>query len=179
MPIEAKTDAVTLTLIWEPSLPEKLAPVASALGLIFLGTLFLDGLFLGGNGLTWLKIALSTRIPRPFLGEGTNLDWAERKRAEIVKDGAEVPRKVYEPGEALPWLRSSEGNHQHPSVSSDAGADRDHEVDQARGYADEPDIKPRHRRDGFVHKPPPHCPDECARNPNGGREENITPLCLC
>lgn len=36
--------------------------------------------FLSGNGITWLKIAAVTIIPRPFLREGDNLEWAERIR---------------------------------------------------------------------------------------------------
>ncbi|MFV2045540.1 MAG: hypothetical protein ACC700_20190, partial [Anaerolineales bacterium] len=85
MPIEAITDAVTLTLVWEPSLAERLAPIGSALGLILLGSLIIDGLFLAGDGLSWLKIALITRTPRPFLENTENEEWAMRKRKELQR----------------------------------------------------------------------------------------------
>lgn len=34
--------------------------------------------------LWWLKNVLRHRLPKPFLGEGTNMEWAELKRAELM-----------------------------------------------------------------------------------------------
>jgi len=67
MPIETSSDEVAVTLRWEPSFIESASIVASILGVIFLIGIAIDGLFLDGQGLTWVKIAFTMRLPKPFL----------------------------------------------------------------------------------------------------------------
>jgi len=82
------------------------------IGLGFYLVLVLDGLLLSGNGITWLKIAAVTRIPRPFLGEGDNLEWAERKRQEIHHD--------------VPNVSSPEQSHEEVAIFGSAGTPNSH-----------------------------------------------------
>jgi len=58
--------------------------VLSLVGVVLLIALTIDGLALDGNGFTWIKIVFFTWMPRPFPGEGDNLEWAEQKRAEML-----------------------------------------------------------------------------------------------
>jgi len=105
MPIDPGYGDVVVDLAWEPSPVEKVAYAASLVGAwLFLG-LILDGSLLAGNGLTWLKIAILTRIPRPFLGEGSNKEWAERKHRELTEGELAPGPRTYQPSEAIPWMR--------------------------------------------------------------------------
>jgi len=105
MPIQAVSENASVNLQWEPSLSEKVAGYVSVLGGLFLSAILADGLLLGGNGLSWLKIAALTRIPRPFLGEGSNKEWAERKRRELTEGELASGPRIYQPSEAIPWMR--------------------------------------------------------------------------
>ena len=112
MPVETGSEQASISLNWEPSVAERAAMIPTVAGFVLLSALLIDGLVLGGNGFTWLKLLLSMRTPRPFLGEGSNLEWAERKRAEIEVGLAASPTRKLSPGEALPWMRreTSEAN---------------------------------------------------------------------
>jgi hypothetical protein len=83
MPVETVDGVASVELIWEVPVIERVALVGTLLGIGFLGALVLDGLFLSGNGFTWLKIAIIMKVPRPFLGQDTSEEWAQRKREEI------------------------------------------------------------------------------------------------
>ncbi|MEW6567776.1 MAG: hypothetical protein AB1449_06345 [Chloroflexota bacterium] len=84
MPVHTDDLGALLVLTWETSWPERASLVVSAAGLMVLAALVLDGLFLQGSGLTWLRIALTMRLPKPFLAHGPNQEWARRKQAEIA-----------------------------------------------------------------------------------------------
>jgi hypothetical protein len=73
-PVPAQSEAVTVRLSWQPSLPGHLALVVSVIGIVLLFALLLDGLLLGGNGLTWLRIAITMQMPQPVLEERSALD---------------------------------------------------------------------------------------------------------
>jgi hypothetical protein len=85
MPVQTSSEIVSLRLTWELSPLERLAVLPSALGLLFVGALLLDGLFLDGNGFTWLRIALTMRMPSPILDEEANLEMAEAQKAELER----------------------------------------------------------------------------------------------
>ena len=104
MPLETNSESARITLRWESSIVERASAGLSVLGVVMICALIVDGLFIGGNGLTWLKIAFLTRVPRPFLGEGSNKEWAERKRREIHAGALAAKPHVYEPSEAIPWF---------------------------------------------------------------------------
>ena len=109
MPVGGIDEAASLELRWELSLYEKGAILTSFFGLLFLGALIIDGLLLEGNGLTWLKIAVLVRIPRPFIGEGKDRDWAERKRRELnsgTQSKSETPS--FKVSEAVAWISQSD-----------------------------------------------------------------------
>jgi hypothetical protein len=72
MPIETSSNNVVVTLRWESSLIENAAFILSILGVLLLVGIAIDGLFLSGQGLTWIKIAVTTRLPRPILDEETH-----------------------------------------------------------------------------------------------------------
>lgn len=93
MPVQSASDVAATTLVWEPSLVEKGGFVASALGLLLLAAIALDGLMLDGNGFTWLKIVLTIGLPKPILGDGASLEWAEKKMAETVAARKKIRRE--------------------------------------------------------------------------------------
>ncbi len=84
LPLPPTATTAVLTLSWEPDAWARAGILGSVLGFAGLVALLLDGLLLKGEGFTWLKIAFLVRTPRPFLGEGPNIEWAERKREELV-----------------------------------------------------------------------------------------------
>ena len=108
IPVGSVSTNVTLSLEWELSNIERVAVATSVIGVILLGALFIDGLLLGGNGFTWLKIAVLVRIPSPFLGEGSNKEWAERKRAELEAGELHPQPRIYQPSEAIRWMPDKE-----------------------------------------------------------------------
>jgi len=83
MPIETLSDEVAVTLRWEPSFIESASIVVSILGVIFLIGIAIDGLFLDGQGLTWVKIAFTMRLPRPFLDAEMHKG-AEKKSLRVM-----------------------------------------------------------------------------------------------
>ena len=105
MPVKSNSELASVELIWELPWEEKLAVFLSAAGLLFIAAHAVDGLILGGNGLTWFKIAILTKIPRPFLGHGDGEAWARRKRKELEREETAQGPKTYEPSEAVAWFR--------------------------------------------------------------------------
>ncbi len=88
MPIDTTAESVSVSLEWQSALIERAAIAASLLGIILLMAIVIDGLFLGGNGLTWIKIAFTMRLPKPFLDEETQKDVAERNTIGAVSHGS-------------------------------------------------------------------------------------------
>jgi hypothetical protein len=113
MPLEANDPQASVKLQWELLLVEKVAVLGSFVGMLFLAGLVVDGLFLQGNGFTWVKIALVTIVPRPFLGEGSNREWAERKRAELEAGqlSPDTPPRLV-PSQAISWWREDQDGKQ-------------------------------------------------------------------
>jgi hypothetical protein len=85
MPVKSDSDVVSVRLAWVPSWTEQAAIVLSVLGVLLLGAFFVDGLFLAGNGFTWLRIALTMRMPSPILDEEANLEVAEAQKADLER----------------------------------------------------------------------------------------------
>lgn len=65
----------------------------SPIALGFIALVFL--IPVGSITVWWLKNVLRHRLPRPFLGDGANVEWAELKRAELAAGG-----QVFETGDA-------------------------------------------------------------------------------
>jgi len=118
MPMESADARATVRLRWELPLVEQAAVAASLVGILLLIALAADGLFLNGNGFTWLKIGLIMRIPRPFLGEGSNREWAEMKRAELEAGqlSPDTPPHLI-PSEAIAWWKGQQ-NTEPPADDS-------------------------------------------------------------
>jgi hypothetical protein len=85
MPVQSDSGVASVRLEWVPSWTEQGAIVLSALGVLLLAAFFVDGLFLDGNGFTWLRIALTMRMPSPILDEEANLEMAEAQKAELER----------------------------------------------------------------------------------------------
>ncbi len=85
MPVRSDTEVASVRLAWVPSWTEQGAIILSALGVLLLAAFFVDGLFLDGNGFTWLRIALTMRMPSPILDEEANLEMAEAQKAELER----------------------------------------------------------------------------------------------
>lgn len=98
VPIESTSETALVILEWQPSSVERAASYVSLLGAGLLGAFFLDGLFLHGMLFSWIKTTVSQLMPKPFLGEGSNLEWAEEKRREIeaMKNGFAQPIELLE-----------------------------------------------------------------------------------
>jgi len=130
MPLGADDPQASVTLQWELPLVEKAAVLVSIAGALFLAGLVVDGLLLQGNGFTWLKIGLVMRIPKPFLGEGSNREWAERKRAELEAGqlSPDTPPHLV-PSQAISWWRDDQdakqvihgGDAQQVAATTQAG----------------------------------------------------------
>ena len=104
VPVTSEAPNQAVVFRWEPSLAEKVPIMPSVIGFGMLLAFALDGLQLQGTGFTWLRIALIMRIPQPFLGEGSNREWAERKPRELTSGELALGPRTYQPNEALPWL---------------------------------------------------------------------------
>ena len=61
--------------------------------------------------LWWIKNVLRHRLPRPFLGDGSNLEWAELKRAELMATTIE-PEDLSTTSKDVDSSNSSSGNLQ-------------------------------------------------------------------
>jgi hypothetical protein len=137
MPIESETEAATVQLRWEPSVMERLAVGISAIGILLVMGLLLDGLLLQGNGFTWLKIALIMRTPRPFLGEGSNREWAEQKRAELEAGhlSPDTPLHLMS-SQAISWWMGDSRGKQAGRLDRDVGSKTDLVPRQHRADSD-------------------------------------------
>lgn len=122
MPVNLKTGTTTVELGWVPSWDERAAGFATAAGIMLLVASLLDGLFLQGKGLTWLKIALITRVPKPFLGDEVSKEWVERKRRQIQNGEFSHEPRRYAPNEAVPWMRPEADAPSLADVSIEAPA---------------------------------------------------------
>jgi hypothetical protein len=69
MPITSQSDNVLLELAWQPPFREKSALVLTMFGVILLIGHIVDGLLFGGQGFTWIKLALTVWMPKPILDE--------------------------------------------------------------------------------------------------------------
>ena len=127
VPVTSESANPTVLFSWEPSIAERAAVVPSLIGLGLLLALALDGLLLNGTGLTWLKIALLTRIPKPFLGEGSNKEWAERKRRELTEGELAPGPRIYQPNEAIPWMRNEPAAALEPDDGAKSNGQEPHE----------------------------------------------------
>ena len=90
MPIETSSDEVAVTLKWEPSFIESASIFVSILGVIFLIGIAIDGLFLDGQGLTWVKIAFTMRLPKPFLDAETHQGAHENQQRTMPRTDQSV-----------------------------------------------------------------------------------------
>ena len=66
-----------------------LSPSATA---VLIGLAIVGAGFIGFVITRWIRNVLRHRLPQPFLGGGSNVEWAEQKRAEIAAGGI-----AYEP----------------------------------------------------------------------------------
>jgi len=83
IPIDTTSDNVSIRLEWKPSLVERAAIMLSLLGVILVVAHVIDGLFLGGNGLTWIKVAVTMLLPKPILDEKTHEKTKQKKPSGI------------------------------------------------------------------------------------------------
>lgn len=122
MPVDASSETAVVQLVWRPSFLEATSVWVSGLGVGIVLALLLDGLLLGGNGFTWLRIAIEMKTPRPLLREGSNVEWAEKKKAEIAarRAGSAPSRPEGRTGLAGPVADRQEGGSltQGPVASS-------------------------------------------------------------
>ena len=154
MPIESDDPQATVSLRWELPLVEQGAVAASFVGVLLLVAMAADGLFLQGNGFTWLRIALVTIVPRPFLGEGSNREWAERKRAELEAGqlSTDTPPHLV-PSQAISWWKGDQhagqeahGGDAHVAAAEAQAADGPRTVSAGQMRADgdghQPEVAP-------------------------------------
>lgn len=85
----------------------------------------------------WVKNVGRHRIPRPFLGEGPNVEWAEMKRAELASGeqeyGPEEPHSSYSPAGVLDGLESENQLLAHDSKENGRDAPGSIPQDVAKG----------------------------------------------
>ncbi len=100
MPIDTIGESVSIRLEWQLALIEMVAIAASLLGIILLIAIVIDGLFLGGNGLTWIKITFTMRLPKPFLDERTHEEAKEQKLVNNMTSRVDVEEQEITKGES-------------------------------------------------------------------------------
>jgi hypothetical protein len=100
MPIDTIEESVSIRLEWQSSIVERAAIAASLLGIILLMAIVIDGLFLGGNGLTWIKIAFTMRLPKPFLDESPHEEAKEQKLVNNMTSVVDVEEQEIIKGES-------------------------------------------------------------------------------
>jgi hypothetical protein len=100
MPIDTIEESVSIRLEWQSSIVERAAIAASLLGIILLMAIVIDGLFLGGNGLTWIKIAFTMRLPKPFLDESPHEEAKEQKLVNNMTSIVDVEEQETIKGES-------------------------------------------------------------------------------
>lgn len=98
---------------------ESIADNISVLGRISIGALILVGLLLLGIiFLWWEKNVFLYRLPRPFLGEGPNREWSEKKRVELEKGELSPGPRIYESSQAISWFPEGSETQAEPEPSS-------------------------------------------------------------
>jgi len=110
VPVRTEDERAVISLQWQLSIAERFSIAVSIFGGILLAAMLLDGLLLSGSGLTWVKIGALTLAPRPFLGDGPNREWAERKRHELETGRRRTGQSVHNPAEASPWFEEGESS---------------------------------------------------------------------
>lgn len=93
---------------------------------IVLGALSLTGVVLLVRILIWwVRNVVRHRLPKPFLGEGSNVEWAEQKRFEIAAGGiAYDPETIDVDGRSD--VRASDSDSKTESRGVSIGGDGNH-----------------------------------------------------
>jgi hypothetical protein len=107
------------------SAPFSISPSVSA---VLIGLVILTAGFIGFVAIWWIRNVLRHRLPKPFLGDGSNVEWAEQKRAEIAGVQLAAVPMTSQSNEAIPWMagehlkfRASnreDGDGRHPERES-------------------------------------------------------------
>ena len=63
------------------------APLSSNVSAVLIGLAIVAAGFIGFVIIWWIRNVLRHRLPQPFLGDGSNVEWVEQKRAEIAAGG--------------------------------------------------------------------------------------------
>ena len=75
------------------------ALVSSSVAVVIIGLAVMAAGFIGFVIIWWIRNVLRHRLPKPFLGDGSNVEWAEQKRVEIAAGGiASDPEMINEAG---------------------------------------------------------------------------------
>ena len=70
---------------------------------LLIGLVVIAAGFVGFVLIWWVKNVLRHKLPRPFLGDGSNVEWAEQMRAEIAASGYASDQDIFD------TARQSEG----------------------------------------------------------------------
>lgn len=99
---------------------ESISNSISVLSQIAIIALVLVGALLVGRILLrWLNNVFLHRLPRPFLGDGPNMEWAVKKRAELEEGKLTIEPSIYEPSEPVSWYLEERGDEPKPEASND------------------------------------------------------------
>jgi hypothetical protein len=132
MPITSQSANVLLELAWQPPFREKSALVLTVFGVILLIGHIVDGLLLGGQGFTWIKLALTVRLPKPILDARHHDKDPELPRKQIITPSKEDD--IREPLASTAKMRShapaapeqaADGTTTQIEVPEDLHADRE------------------------------------------------------
>jgi hypothetical protein len=97
---------------------------------LFLIGIAIDGFFLGGQGLTWIKIAFTTRLPRPILDEKTH-QGTEKKELRVMDILPDSQRNIYvgEDDNSEPDAFEDQFKNEHETLLKSWMDDQDDEED--------------------------------------------------
>ena len=75
------------------------APLSSNVSAVLIGLAIVAAGLIGFVIIWWIRNVLRHRLPKPFLGDGLNVEWAEQKRVEIAAGGfANDPEMINDDG---------------------------------------------------------------------------------
>ncbi len=66
-----------------------------------------------------LKDAFLHRLPKPYLGDGPNMEWAMKKRVELEEGKLISEPSIYEPSEPLAWHLEEGGDEPRSKAHHD------------------------------------------------------------
>ena len=108
------------------------APLSPNVSAVMIGLAIVAAGFIGFVIVWWIKNVLRHRLPKPFLGDGSNVEWAEQKRSEIAAGGiAYDPEMIDDAGHSD--VNASDSDLETESMGVSIGGNNNHSEKNSSG----------------------------------------------